>query len=201
MLSTFIQRASNAVYNAAHDLRFGRPLTGEIKTRYRNVGAKDTANSDYRALDRIFAGGVGPDDVLVDVGCGKGRVINWWLSQGYDNPIIGVEIDPAIATATRARLRRYGNVSIRTGNILDCLPVEGTLFYMYNPFHADVVKTFAQRLAAVGIQSGGPLRIVYNNCKYLSPFTNSVHWTVDLLDRRYTDPYDRVAVIDFLGSD
>ena len=27
-------------------------------------------------------------DVLVDVGCGRGRVINWWLSLGLGNKIV-----------------------------------------------------------------------------------------------------------------
>lgn len=200
MPTAVLRRVSSALYNAVHDLRFGRPLSGEIETRFEHVGAKDTANSDYRALDRIFTDRIGPDDVLVDVGCGKGRVINWWLSKGLGNPIIGIEIDPEIAAATRTRLRRYPNVSISTGNVLDCLPAEGTLFYLYNPFHAEVVDALARRLADERRTSGRPLRIIYNNCKYLSPFHDSDDWSVDLLDASITDPYDRVAVIDFVGA-
>ena len=33
---------------------------------------------------------VNSDDVLVDVGCGKGRFFNWALSKGYKNKIIGI---------------------------------------------------------------------------------------------------------------
>jgi precorrin-6B methylase 2 len=60
----------------------------------------------------IFVGRIEPNDVLVDVGCGKGRVTNWWLSQGLRNRMVGIELDPDVASATEKRLRRFSNVTI-----------------------------------------------------------------------------------------
>lgn len=194
-----LQRARRVLYNALIDVRFGPPLAGEIRTRYGHLGAKDTANSDYLALDRIFAGTIGPDDVLVDIGCGKGRVLNWWLRH-YDNQIIGIELDPDIAAKTRSRLARFTNVTVVTGDAVQCLPPEGTLYYMYNPFHAEIVSQLEARLVEAAQGGAGPIRIVYNNCKYLSAFVNSPHWTVDLLDAAITDPFDRVAHIQYVGD-
>lgn len=198
-MSQLLTRARRVLYNALLDLRFGPPLAGEVRTRYRDLGAKDTANSDYLALDRIFADHIQPDDVLVDIGCGKGRVLNWWLRR-FDNPIIGIELDPAIAAKTRARLSRFRTVTILTGNALDCLPRHGTLFYMYNPFHAEVVQKLEEKLVEVAEGDAGHIRILYNNCKYLSAFINSPNWSVDLLDTAITDPFDRVAYIEFIGD-
>lgn len=198
MTSPFV-RAARVVYNAALDLRYGRPLAGERPTRYSHLGAKDTANSDYLALDRLFADRIRPDDVLVDVGCGKGRVINWWLRHGYDNKIIGIELDAEIAAGTSRRLGRHTNVSIVAGNVLDLVPEDGTLFYLYNPFTADVLERFAERLVALGRRRGGPIRVLYNNCKYLAPFDRDPIWALELLDTSITGPYDRAALIEFVG--
>ena len=198
-MTPLLPRARSVLYNALLDLRFGAPLAGEVRTRYRDLGAKDTANSDYLALDRLFAGRIAPDDILVDIGCGKGRVLNWWLRR-YDNPIIGIELDPHIAAKTRARLRRYPNVTILTGNVLDCLPRHGTLFYMYNPFHAEIVQQLEQQLVNVAQGGAGSIRVLYNNCKYLSAFVNSPNWSVELLDTAITDPFDRVAYMEFVGA-
>jgi spermidine synthase len=82
------------------DLRYGGILTGSVNTQHRHLGAYNVVNSAYSVLPHIFAGRIGPRDVLVDVGCGKGRVINWWLSQGLRNRIVGIEINPAVAAAT-----------------------------------------------------------------------------------------------------
>ena len=198
-LGWLLSRAIRVVYNAALDLRYGRPLAGGITTRFEHLGAKDTANSDYLALDRIFRGRIEATDVLIDVGCGKGRVINWWLRQGLRNAIIGLELDPQVAEATQARLRRHSNVKIVVGNAIDTLPRDGTLFYMYNPFSAEVVQLFAAALTDLGRVRGGPVRVLYNNCKYLAPFQHGDDWHVELLEEALTAPFDRVAAITHVG--
>lgn len=198
-MSSPLVRAARVAYNAALDLRYGRLLGGQRPTRFPHLGAKDTANSDYLALDRLFAGRISPDDVLVDVGCGKGRVINWWLRHGYRNKIVGIELDEEVAAETRHRLRKHDNVTVVAGNVLDLVPEDGTLFYLYNPFHADVLERFAERLVALGRRRGGTIRILYNNCKYLAPFARDPLWSLELLDTSITGPYDRAALIEFVG--
>ena len=124
--------------NACLDFRYGgRFLAGSSKTRFAEAGAEDTANSSYAELDALFDRRIGEGDVIVDVGCGKGRVFNWLLSRGFANTMIGVELDPEIAEGCRRRLRKYANVSIIAGNILENFPDDGTIFYLFNPFHDD----------------------------------------------------------------
>lgn len=190
-------RAARVVYNAAVDLRVGRPLTGA--THSAGYSTKGTKNSDYLALDRILAGRVEYDDALVDVGCGKGRLIRYWR-QRYDNPVVGIEPDPQIAARTRRRLRRHHDVTIITGNAVDCLPPEGTLYYLHDPFPADVVQQFADRLAAIA-KSGAPILVLYSNCQHLAPFLDNPDWSVELLDPSPADPFDSVAVIEFVGGE
>jgi tRNA G46 methylase TrmB len=127
-------------------MRYGGLLGGETNTRYAHIGARETANCDYEALSRIFANRIKASDVLVDIGCGKGRVINWWLHNGCRNRIIGIELDEEIANRTRQRLRRYKNVSIITGDAIQNLTADGTLFYLYNPFKEHIMEAFKKRL-------------------------------------------------------
>ncbi|MEJ7639236.1 MAG: class I SAM-dependent methyltransferase, partial [Singulisphaera sp.] len=70
----------------------------------------------------------------MDIGCGKGRVLNFWLERFPNNRIIGVELDDRVADRTRRRLERWRNVKIITGDAVAALPAEGTIFWMFNPF-------------------------------------------------------------------
>jgi hypothetical protein len=77
--------------NVYLDIRFGgKFLGGMIKTKYESIGAYDTGNSDYNALNYIFTNmlHIQRDDVIVDVGCGKGRVINFLLHKGLKNKLL-----------------------------------------------------------------------------------------------------------------
>ncbi|MGC2143068.1 MAG: methyltransferase domain-containing protein [Candidatus Acidiferrum sp.] len=126
--------------NVVLDLRFGALLRGGKETSYPHLGAYATNNSSYGVIHTLFRGRVKPSDVLVDVGCGKGRVINAWLAEGYANRMIGIELDPDVAAESRRRLRRFPNVSILTGEILANFPRDGTLFYLFNPFNAAMMS-------------------------------------------------------------
>jgi hypothetical protein len=154
------------VRNLRMDLRFGgRFLGGTIATRFADLYATSVANSDYAALTEMFGRiSIGPDDVIVDVGCGKGRALNFLLSAAPAQRIIGIELDPAVAAATAQRLRRYHRVTIVAGNILDHWPEAASVFYLYNPFGRPMVEKFAERLGA----HPQPFIAVYYNC---------LHWT------------------------
>jgi SAM-dependent methyltransferase len=146
-IATRLKRAGWIARTLATDLRYGAILSGNVGTRYRQAGAYNVVNTPYAVLPQIFAGRIGRDDVLVDVGCGKGRVINWWLSRGLRNRMYGIEIDPEVAAATRRRLRRFGNVTIITGDATSSVPDEATLLYMYNPFDEAAVVRLKENLA------------------------------------------------------
>jgi trans-aconitate methyltransferase len=112
---------------------------------------------------------ISDEDVLVDVGCGEGRVINFWLSRGLKNPIIGLEFVASVAQRAKARYRKYPNVSIIEGDAIANTPANGTIFFLYNPFSAETVAAFeraARKLDAT---------IVYYNNNYMEPFENG-HW-------------------------
>ena len=149
MTASTLSRAWTAARNAVRDLRYGALLGGTIRSRYEHLGAFHVTNTPYDDLPVLFArAGVTPDDVFVDVGCGKGRVINWLLDHHPENRIFGIELDPEVCAATAKRLRRFENVQIVCGEATGLLPEAGTLFYLFNPFDDQVLRRFAAAFLA-----------------------------------------------------
>ena len=71
------------------------------KAVFAHLGAHETVNTSYEALQFFFDQvPLRADDIFVDVGCGKGRVMNFLLKKGVTNRIIGIELDPQIAGQT-----------------------------------------------------------------------------------------------------
>ncbi len=178
-VSTAIRRAPTMLSSALRDLRYGRPLGGTIRTRYEHLGAFHSTNSPYDELDVLFAGlEIEPDDVIVDVGCGKGRSLNWLLDHFAGNEIYGIELDPEICARTARRLRRRRNVTILCGDATEVIPPEGTLFYLFNPFDGAVMGRFAAGL----LRRELPATIVYYNAKYLDAFAGDPRFSVRELE-------------------
>src|SRR5262249_45115417 len=178
-LSTVIRRAPKIARNAIRDLRYGKPLGGTIRTKYAHLGANDVGNADYEDLALLFAGvPVGPGDVIVDVGCGKGRSINWFLDRYPGTRIVGIELDPEICAATAKRLRRYPDVEIPCGEATALLPADVTVFYLFNPFDESVTRRFAQAM----LDRGNPATIVYLNAKHSVAFEGDPRFTVAPID-------------------
>jgi ubiquinone/menaquinone biosynthesis C-methylase UbiE len=159
------------VQTAVNDLRFGAILRGNVSSKYSHLGAVGTENSDYNLLSVLFEHRIRPGDVLVDIGCGKGRVLNSWLDHHSSHQIYGIELDPTIAEKTRLRLRHYNNVKILSGDACLLLPDEGSLFYLFNPFDAAVMGRFIGAILKKPKATNGLLRrVLYHNCLHLELF-------------------------------
>jgi hypothetical protein len=183
------------------DLKYsGKPLFGNKKTTYKHLGANDVYHTDYAVMPLIFKHiEIKKDDVLVDVGCGKGRVINYWLSQHYQNPIYGLELDEKVANSTARQFAKRPNVQIIAGDAIKNLPAEGTVFYFYNPFGPEKFRELESMLA----KSGKQLKMIYYNPKSLHVFDNprwqiqKINFEQDLCIKRWgrINKYHDLAII------
>jgi SAM-dependent methyltransferase len=179
-IRTLARRGPIMLRAALRDLRYGRPLGGTVRTRYEHLGAFHSTNTPYDEMARLFAEvEVGPADVIVDVGCGKGRSLNWLLGRYPRNTIVGIELDPKIGAATAKRLRRRTKVTILCGDAIELLPPGATIFYLFNPFDGAVMERFAAALATRPAAT-----VVYYNAKHLEPFRADPRFTV----REFDDP-------------
>jgi hypothetical protein len=180
------------VRNLLIDLRFGAPLLGVKRSEV--PGQAGVVNSDYSLYPHVFPRSlVRPDDVIVDIGVGKGRFVNWLLMLRLDNRIIGIEYDGKTAAATAHRLRRRANVTILHADATHFLPPDGTLFFLFNPFEGELMARFKQRAM---MQFGGrsDVRFVYLRPLELAMFKSDGQWRVEeheipreALDARYRD--------------
>jgi hypothetical protein len=160
------------------DLRFGGYCGGIVESRFPQSDAVRTQSMHYWQLERLFdCVPVREDDVLVDVGCGKGRVINFWLHSKLNNPIVGVDLNPEVAAWTRERLRKYPSVTIADGNILDHIQPEHSLFFLYNPFGEQTLRAFSLAVKEKTRKSPTP-RVLYYNSVHRRVFDDDPDWIV-----------------------
>ena len=112
---------------------------------------------------------IGSEDVFVDFGCGKGRAL--YVASWYPfRQIIGVELDPQIASIARRNMARArGPRSLRAVQIIDGdarfveLPDNLRVAFFYNPFGGAVFRTVIERLKNRADNRQSPLRVIYAN--------------------------------------
>jgi SAM-dependent methyltransferase len=94
---------------------------------------------------------VTPEDVLLDIGCGKGRVLVQATRYPFGR-VIGVEIAPDLFETAKKNLsgvtnRRCGSIELVCSDILDYeIPDDVTVVYMYNPFRGPIFQTAMARI-------------------------------------------------------
>jgi methyltransferase family protein len=174
----------------------------------RAPGTNDFNAMHHYELRRVFEGENGveiyPDDVLVDFGCGKGRVLSYWLSRGCRNKMVGLELNEDLAAEARSRLKDYPSVQIVGGEGLANLPPDGTLYWLFVPFRADdagqnLMRDFKQRIEATH-KPGRRLRVVLFRNRHAGVFTQDRRWQLRRLEGRPRLFYG-TAVLNFAGPE
>lgn len=181
----FIRLVRYCIYNLK-DFRYGgKFLMGKCFKGNDIKGWHGSQNSDYCALEKIFSEIViKEDDVIVDVGCGKGRLFNWLLTKKIKNKLIGIEVDTFTAEFTQQRLGKFPQIEILIADVEKGeIPIAGTIFYLFNPFGDRIVKKFADLLAErvkIGFYKDGarPIIIYYNCHRRLAIFLENPIWKI-----------------------
>ena len=153
-------RAVHAAFSTLYRMRVriedrktgGIPTTGLIPSRFGDKGAFATQSADFRGLDRMFkVVRLHGDDVFVDVGCGKGRVLTYLHRRRLCGSIYGVELDPDIADIAKARTENCRDIQVICGNILDQKEIvsKATAFFLFNPFNDAVLAEFVDMIESL----------------------------------------------------
>ena len=106
--------------------------------------------TDYRVLERLAGSGlIGEGDVVLDYGCGKGRV-DFFLSHRTRAKTVGIEYDPRIYECALENLR---NVSAKgkprfvlTNAETYPVPAEVNRCYFFNPFSVEILHKVMARI-------------------------------------------------------
>jgi hypothetical protein len=124
--------------------------------------------SGWRDLARVLrTQEVSDEDVFIDLGSGKGRVVLQAASYPFRR-VIGVELSEelnAIARANIDALRstlRCGSVEVQTADIAEYdVPDDVTVAYLYNAFRGDLFDAAVRGLLASLDRRERPLRLIY----------------------------------------
>ena len=121
----------------------GTSLNDQDETRLAEEGAHDPTPTHYFVLEHLFKHFTFDEDSrLLDVGCGTGRVLAFFVLQGFPGHATGIELDPELASSTAAWASRHRNLTVLQGSALDLDLSPYTPFYLFNPFDPNVLERF-----------------------------------------------------------
>ena len=104
----------------------------------------------YAVLERLVnMGMITKSNILIDYGCGKGRV-GFFLSYQTRCKTIGVEYDDRMIGCALEN-HKYAKSAGRTGFVLQnaehyTVPEEADRFYFFNPFSVEILKSVMERI-------------------------------------------------------
>lgn len=146
--------------------------TRQIVETRRLLGRQDAEDYDptdfqiiRKVLERI---NVRPQqDVLLDIGCGKGRV----LAVAALYPFLrvhGIELDPKLVTIAQSNLKRLSNrqrasdVTIEVADAANWpIPADVTTVFLFNPFYDETFLKMIDQLRRSWIENPRPFLIIY----------------------------------------
>ncbi|PCG84228.1 hypothetical protein CIB93_20660 [Streptomyces sp. WZ.A104] len=157
------RRIYGAWFDRTHHVRTTEEFTGPD---HRGDARRYEPSESWRLPRVLPPSEVTPEDVFVDIGAGKGRVLLVAARRYPFRRVLGVEISPEMAEAGRANLAAAGRpdipihcTDVRTWDI----PADATVFYLFNPFVGEVFDAFVEQLTASQRAAPRTLRIVYAN--------------------------------------
>ena len=163
--------ARRCIEQAFFDKAAGIDTTEVVQLR--DLGLASGARQDYHAtpwlpLKRVLSDiDITDNDVFIDFGCGKGRVLYQAALYPFRR-IIGVELSADLAQIARANLER-ARATLRCKNVeivvedAVCynVPDDVTHVYFFDPFHGEIFGTVVHNLLASLHRRPRELTIIY----------------------------------------
>lgn len=101
----------------------------------------------YPYLDEfISAINVNGNDVVVDVGCGWGRLLGYLAEKTGAQRYVGIELNPVAASNASKSLSSFANIEIIEGDAIKLLPYDSSLIILFNPFGASTLASFLDEI-------------------------------------------------------
>ena len=163
----------------------------KIKTTGRDDSRANTFNypyepTDYRVLQRLAHSGlINKKNLLIDYGCGKGRV-SFYMSFETGCKSIGVEYDERLYEKANDNLRSYVkpyNVEFNCINAVEfSVPSDADRFYFFNPFSVELLKSVLSNIKESYYDKPRELVLFfyYPSDEYVSALTTDVE--LDFVD-------------------
>lgn len=148
------------ISDSARDVAFcGKSLAEDRVTRFVGQGAHDPAATPYFVLEELL----GKLDLqegshLLDVGCGRGRALAYFVQAGLPGRITGVELDPSLSAQAFAWSKEYSRVEVAQGSVLELPLAQFTHFYLFNPFDSVVLVPFLEKIEK---ECANPVKVLH----------------------------------------
>ena len=107
---------------------------------------------------------------LIDIGCGKGKVILVWkiflTKNRLSNSIIGVEYDTSLISICKNNIKQKKNIQLINTDVSDLsdkLLSKKNVYYLFNPFDEIIIEKFLEKINKSSY-------IIYNNPVHIKVF-------------------------------
>jgi SAM-dependent methyltransferase len=115
---------------------------------------------------------IGPDDVFLDLGSGKGRMVLVAARYPFKR-VIGVELSDSLTAIARSNVTscrfrpRCHDIELVTADVLDYrVPDDVSVVYLFNPFRGPIFDKAMARLIASVDRHPRVVRVIYRNALY-----------------------------------
>lgn len=118
----------------------------------------------YTVLERLAESGhIRKENILVDYGCGKGRV-GFFLHHNIGCQTIGLEYEPSIYEQALENQKNYARgqgVSFRCENAAEFIVEDADCFYFFNPFSVEILQSVMGRILDAYYASPRRMRLFF----------------------------------------
>jgi tRNA A58 N-methylase Trm61 len=128
-----------------------------------------------------------PEDVFIDFGAGKGRII-CFLAGERVKKVVGVELDPVMLAAARKNIdslkAKNSPVELVGGDAAAFDVSEGTIFFFYWPFEYKTFNQILQNIKKSMDSRPRSVRLVYVSCPHRQRWILDMHYKWLQLDHQ-----------------
>ncbi|MDY3917966.1 MAG: SAM-dependent methyltransferase [Candidatus Limivivens sp.] len=166
----------------------------KIKTSGRDDSGADQYRYPYEptpycVLERLaFSGYIGKKNILIDYGCGKGRV-DFFLSYQTRCRSVGIEYDARIfdsaAENQRSAVSACRTVFFHQKAEEYPVPGEADRFYFFNPFSVEILRSVWERIRESYYENPREMRLFF-----YYPSDEYVSWLMTVEELNFLDEMD-----------
>ena len=141
----------------------GQSLVKYVPSVFRDdlngVGSTGSQSTSYIILNRIFSHVVLTEqDIFLDVGCGKGRVLAFLLKKRVPCKLCGIEINEISGQVAMEWTKKYDQISVTLGDAFQLDYAAYSVLFFGRPF---LPKTFLQFIEKIEAELMHPITLIY----------------------------------------
>lgn len=128
------------------ELNISTNIFDYMEEDYQNYGYDPTPYVVLEELVKLDI--IKEDDIIVDYGCGKGRV-SFFLNNQLNCNVIGVDHSERLLAMAEKNLENYGGNGKFTfihSKAEEYLPTDANCFYLFNPFSTKIFRQVLRRI-------------------------------------------------------